>query len=110
MRPRRSGSPPPRRSPARPERARRMRVLMLTQTAPHLPTHDRARLVPAYLLAHLAERHQIALIAPEMPGDTPAQRAWAASVAAAPPHVPGKRWGQTLTRAPPARRAPRRPA
>ena len=58
-----------------------MRVLMLTQTTPHLPTHDRARLVPAYLLAHLAEQHQIALITPETPGDTPAQRAWAARLA-----------------------------
>src|SRR5881409_1338289 len=77
-----------------------MRVLMLTQTTPYLPTHDRARLVPAYLLAHLAEQHQIALIAPEMPGDTPAQRAWPASVAAATTHVPVKRWRQTLTGAP----------
>jgi hypothetical protein len=35
-----------------------MRVLMLTRTTPHPPTHDRARLVPASLLAHLAEQHR----------------------------------------------------
>ena len=77
-----------------------MRVLMLTQTAPYLPTHDRARLVPAYLLAHLAAHHQIALVAPEMPGDTPAQRGWAASVAAATTYVPVRRWRQSLTGTP----------
>src|SRR6266850_718314 len=73
-----------------------MRVLMLTQTTPHLPTHDRARLVPAYLLAHLAEGHEIALITPETPGDTPAQRAWASSVAAVVTRVPVKRWRHAL--------------
>jgi len=77
-----------------------MRVLMLTQTTPHLPTHDRARLAPAYLLAHLAGQHQIALITPEAPGDTPAQRAWASSVAAAVTRAPVTRWRQPLTGAP----------
>jgi polysaccharide biosynthesis protein PslH len=73
-----------------------MRVLMLTQTAPHLPTHDRARLVPAYLLAHLAEHHQVALVAPETPSDTPAQRAWASSVASPITRVPVTRWRHPL--------------
>jgi len=73
-----------------------MRVLMLTQTTPYLPTHDRARLVPAYLLAHLAEQHQIALITAETAGDTPAQRAWSASLAAVTTRVPVKRWRHAL--------------
>src|SRR5215470_7959416 len=77
-----------------------MRVLMLTQTAPHLPTHDRARLVPAYLLAHLAEHHQVALVAPETPYDTPVQRAWASSVAARVTRVPVTRWRHALTGTP----------
>jgi glycosyltransferase involved in cell wall biosynthesis len=77
-----------------------MRVLMVTQTTPHLPTHDRARLVPAYLLATLAAQHEIALVAPQTPGDTPAQRAWAASLAAAVTHVPVTRWRHALTGAP----------
>lgn len=69
-----------------------MRVLMVTQTTPYLPTHDRARLVCAYLLGHLAEQHRIALITPEMAGDTPGQRAWAASMAVTTTWVPVKRW------------------
>ena len=77
-----------------------MRVLMLTQTTPYLPTHDRARLVSAYLLAHLAEPHQITLITPDLRGDTPAQSAWAASLVASTMRVPVKRWRQSLTGAP----------
>jgi len=77
-----------------------MRVLMLTQTTPYLPTHDRARLVSAYLLAHLAEQHQITLITPDLRGDTPAQSAWAASLVASTVRVPVKRWRQSLTGAP----------
>jgi glycosyltransferase involved in cell wall biosynthesis len=68
-----------------------MRVLMVTRTTPHLPTHDRARLVPAHLLAHLAGHHEIALVAVQAAGDTPAQRGWAASVATAVTHVPATR-------------------
>src|SRR5438094_10169438 len=77
-----------------------MRVLMLTQTTPYLPTHDRARMVPAYLLAHLAERHSIALIAPDRRGDTPAQQAWAASLVALARRAPVSRWRQSVTGAP----------
>ena len=77
-----------------------MRVLMLTQTTPHLPTHDRARLVSAYLLAHLAERHQITLITPALRGDTPAQSAWASSLVTSAVRVPVKRWRQPLTGGP----------
>jgi len=77
-----------------------MRVLMLTQTTPYLPTHDRARMVPAYLLAHLAERHSIALIAPDRRGDTPAQQAWAASLVALARRAPVNRWRQSVTGAP----------
>ena len=77
-----------------------MRVLMLTQTTPYLPTHDRARMVPAYLLAHLAERHSIALLAPDRRGDTPAQQAWAASLVALARRAPVNRWRQSVTGAP----------
>src|SRR5216117_3185591 len=77
-----------------------MRVLMLTQTTPYLPTNDRARLVSAYLLAHLAERHQITLITPDLRGDTPAQSAWASSLVTSAVRVPVKRWRQPLTGAP----------
>ena len=44
-----------------------MRVLMLSRTTPYLPTHERARLAPAYLLDQLAARHAFALIAPAGP-------------------------------------------
>jgi glycosyltransferase involved in cell wall biosynthesis len=77
-----------------------MRVLLVSQTPPHLPTHERARLAPAYLLAHLAERHTIALLTPEPRGETPAQQAWASTLAACTLRVPVKRWRQPLTGAP----------
>jgi glycosyltransferase involved in cell wall biosynthesis len=77
-----------------------MRVLMLTQTTPYLPTHDRARLAPAYLLAHLAARHAVAVIAPDARGETPAQQAWAAAVAAWTARVPAGRWRHPLTGTP----------
>ncbi len=57
-----------------------MRVLMVTPTPPYLPTHDRTRLAPASLLAHLAARHTLAVVAPDAPGETPAQRGWAAAL------------------------------
>ena len=56
-----------------------MRVLMVTPTPPYLPTHDRARLAPASLLAHLAARHALTVLTLETRGDTPAQRGWAAA-------------------------------
>ena len=77
-----------------------MRVLIVAQATPHLPTHDRARAVPAYLLSHLASSHEIALVAPCTPGDTPLQRAWAGSLAAHVTHVPVTRWRHALTGAP----------
>jgi glycosyltransferase involved in cell wall biosynthesis len=77
-----------------------MRVLMLTQTTPYLPSHDRARLAPAYLLAHLAVRHAVAIIAPDARGETPAQQAWAAAVAACTTRVPAGRWRHPLTSTP----------
>ena len=77
-----------------------MRVLMVAQATPHLPTHERARLVPAYLLAHLAGRHEIALVAPHTPGDTPAQRAWATAHATSVTPVPVTHWRHALTGAP----------
>jgi glycosyltransferase involved in cell wall biosynthesis len=77
-----------------------MRVLMLSQTTPYLPTHERGRLAPAYLLAHLAKRHAVAVIAPEARGETPTQQAWAAAVAAGTARVPAGRWRHPLTSAP----------
>jgi glycosyltransferase involved in cell wall biosynthesis len=74
-----------------------MRVLMLAPATPYLPTHDRARLVSAYLLAHVAERHRVALVVPEARGETPAQQAWASALAASVVRVPVKRWRQPLT-------------
>ena len=76
-----------------------MRVLMVTEVPPHLPAHDPARLAPAYLLTHLAKRHRIALNTPEVPADTPAQRAWPTSLAAV-TRVPLTRWRQPFTGAP----------
>jgi glycosyltransferase involved in cell wall biosynthesis len=77
-----------------------MRVLMLTQTTPYLPTHERGRLAPAYLLAHLAARHAVAVIAPDARGETPAQQAWAAAVAAGTTRVPSGRWRHPFTSTP----------
>jgi polysaccharide biosynthesis protein PslH len=74
-----------------------MRVLMLSQTAPHLPTHDRARLVPAYLLAHTAERHDVLLVTREARAETPAQQGWASSLVTATVRVPVKRWRHPFT-------------
>jgi glycosyltransferase involved in cell wall biosynthesis len=57
-----------------------MRVLMVTPTPPHLPAHDRARLLPAQLLAHLSARHPTALVTADARGATPAQQGWAAAL------------------------------
>jgi len=56
-----------------------MRVLMLCRATPYLPTHERARRPAAHLIAELAGRHALAVIAPPGCGDTPVQRAWVAS-------------------------------
>jgi glycosyltransferase involved in cell wall biosynthesis len=66
-----------------------MRVLMVTATAPYLPTHERARLAPAQLLLHLSERHRLAVVTGDTPGETPTQRDWAASRGVRTRRVPG---------------------
>jgi glycosyltransferase involved in cell wall biosynthesis len=77
-----------------------MRVLMLTQTTPYLPTHERARLAPACLLRHLTGRHAVAVVAPDARGETPAQQAWAAALAVCTTRVPAGRWRHPLTSTP----------
>ena len=77
-----------------------MRVLMLSRTTPYLPTHERARLAPASLLEQLAARHAFALIAPAGRGETPAQRAWAATRVTRMAQPPAGPWRQALTGAP----------
>src|SRR5687768_3235929 len=77
-----------------------MRVLMLAQSTPYLPTHERARQAPAYLLAHSAERHSMAVIAPDARGETPAQQAWASTLTAWTARVPAGRWRHPFSGAP----------
>ena len=68
-----------------------MRVLMVTTTPPHLPTHERARVAPAALLKHLASHHAMSVVAPEASGQTPAQRAWPTALGVRTIRVPGER-------------------
>jgi glycosyltransferase involved in cell wall biosynthesis len=77
-----------------------MRVLMVTPMPLSLPTHDRTRLAPASLLAHLAARHELTVVTPETPGDTPAQRGWAATRGVRTIHVAAGRLRHLLRGAP----------
>ncbi|HXD95090.1 MAG TPA: glycosyltransferase [Candidatus Acidoferrum sp.] len=77
-----------------------MRVLMVTTTPPYLPTHDRARLAPASLLAHLAARHALAVVTLDARAETPAQRAWAATLGVRTMRAPAGRLRHPLRSAP----------
>jgi polysaccharide biosynthesis protein PslH len=77
-----------------------MRVLIVTAAPPYLPTHDRSRQATAYLLAHLAARHTLAVVVPHTRGETPAQRAWTAALGVTTTRVPGGRLRHLLRGAP----------
>jgi glycosyltransferase involved in cell wall biosynthesis len=74
-----------------------MRIMIVTSTLPYLPCHEAARLLPARLLLHLGGEHEVALVAAAGVRDTPAQRRWAASLAARTEIVPAGRWRHPLT-------------
>lgn len=77
-----------------------MRVLMVSQMTPFLPTHDGFRLLPAHLLAELAPRCTLGLVAATAPAETPEQRRWAARYCADVTLVPGERAAHPLTGGP----------
>ncbi len=56
-----------------------MRILLVSQMTPYLPSHDGVRTLAAHLVQHLARRHTVAVIAGAGRGETPEQRRWAAS-------------------------------
>jgi glycosyltransferase involved in cell wall biosynthesis len=67
-----------------------VRILILAQRAPYLPTHDRGRLAAASLLSQLG-RHTVAVVTVSESGDTAVQRAWPSSVAERVVRVPAGR-------------------
>jgi glycosyltransferase involved in cell wall biosynthesis len=54
----------------------KMRVLMVSEAIPHLPSHDGFRLIPANLIRHLSERHEIYLIALSHGGESDEEVEW----------------------------------
>lgn len=77
-----------------------MRVLMVSQMTPFLPTHDGFRLLPAHLLAQLAARCTLGLVAATSPAETPEQHRWARRYCADVSSVPGERSAHPLTGGP----------
>lgn len=53
-----------------------MRVLMVSQAVPYLPSHDGFRLIPANLIRNLSDRNEIHLIALSSGGETREQSDW----------------------------------
>jgi len=54
-----------------------MRILIVSRSLPYLPCRHGPRARLARVLEALAARHDVALVAPVSPAETPAQRAWA---------------------------------
>lgn len=77
-----------------------MRVLMVSQMTPFLPTHDGFRLLPAHLLAELGARCTLGLVAATSPAETPDQHRWARRYCAEVTLVPGERAAHPLTGGP----------
>ncbi|HEV8584322.1 MAG TPA: glycosyltransferase family 4 protein [Methylomirabilota bacterium] len=69
-----------------------MRILFVAPRLPYLPCHDAARLAASHLVAALAERHTVAVVAATGGSDTPAQRGWLAARTACAETVPAGRW------------------
>ena len=53
-----------------------MRILLVSEMIPSLPSHDGFRLIPANLIRNLFERHEIHLIALAPAGDSDEQSEW----------------------------------
>ena len=57
--------------------AYRMRILLVSEMIPWLPSHDGFRVSPANLARNLSQRHDVHLIALAHGGESPAQSEWA---------------------------------
>jgi glycosyltransferase involved in cell wall biosynthesis len=53
-----------------------VKILLVSEIIPSLPSHDGFRLIPANLIRHLSERHEIHLIALSQSSDDERQSAW----------------------------------
>ena len=53
-----------------------MRILLVSEMIPYLPSHDGFRLIPANLIRHLCDRHEIHLIALSHEGESEEQSEW----------------------------------
>lgn len=54
-----------------------MRLLMVSQMLPYLPSYDGFRLIPAHLMRQLSRRHEIHLVAPAEPEADQQRQGWA---------------------------------